>query len=552
MKMTMKAEDTSGSPGHHAFKNGLKIKLELKMGSKKAVIEAGDIKSLSIHQESCGFDAALRFWVVSPKSRDQDALIADFTKDTPIDVTLRLERKLERPGSNTDAWVLKGLCYQREIFEQDYAAVSGEPVLQREYQIRFADPASVLWQNHHPVCLYVDKSLKNIIQEHSNDRIKMTTKWAEATKAFHIHSLALGQEYGQASFYDFIQWFADTRHGFLYFDSEQMKYELEASKKDVGKAQELDPDDLETTEIFFPEVSRVTKTVHNSFANKTASNPVKNAASVTGVREDILMTHPAASWITGRKKFETNRIVVQENVFKLTWARLPTSNIQPGCLLKPASNAWSPNRMSTDETYRVFRIQFSAHAENQGATENVGEEDNIYQISLTTELEPKDSNAQRTLSYHVPRWPFSVEAKILSSSGGKTDLTYQPVQDSKESMDTYNLEVGVFKKIKIRAPYRPQSLNNHCYIPFYKGQRIIVTLGFQSAEITRVLDWRKGVKQPTDSQSNHLLLGKPEQGHTSMLYSHVDNKAQFTIERDDEDNKQVVELKDGVIVFETS
>ena len=37
-----------------------------------------------------------------------------------------------------------------------------------------------------------------------------------------------------------------------------------------------------------------------------------------------------------------------------------------------------------------------------------------------------------------------------------------------------------------------------------------------------------------------------------MLYGHVDNKAQFTIERDDDGDKQIVELKDGVIVFETS
>ena len=44
--------------------------------------------------------------------------------------------------------------------------VSGEPVLQREYQMWFADPTSVLWTHHHPVDLYVDKSLKTSFRSH--------------------------------------------------------------------------------------------------------------------------------------------------------------------------------------------------------------------------------------------------------------------------------------------------------------------------------------------------------------------------------------------------
>ena len=550
--MTMRLSKSLTAPTDHRFKNGIKIKLELKVGSHTSTVEAGDIKELQINQESYGFEAMVRFWVVSLKSRDQDELISHFVKDTPIDVTLTLERKFERPGSNTTPWVLKGLIYHREIFEQQYPAVSGEPVLQREYKIFFADPASVLWTQHHPVDLYVDKSLKDIVADQTNERIQWSTTWKEATTAYHIHSLALGHEYGPASFYDFMHWFAATRHGFIFFDSKLRKYELAGTKKDVGKVQELDPDDLEDTEILFPEISRVTKTIHNSFANKTTSQVIKNTVAVTGVREDIVLTNPAASWATNRKKFETIRNTTKEHILTLTWGRLPTVNIQPGCQLKPSSDSWSPNRMSTNTTYRVFRILFHAESENQGATENVGEESNTYSIALSTELEPKSSKAQRCAAFHTPRWPLVVEAKVQSSSGAKTDLTYQPVKDSKASVDTYNLEVGVFNKLKLRAPYRPQSLNNHCYVPFYKDQRVMVALDFQSAEIIRVLDWRKGAKQPTDSQSNHLLLGKPAEGHTSMLYSHVDNKAQFTIERDDKDNKQVLELKDGVIVFETS
>ena len=548
--MTMSNEP--GSLDASGFQNGLTISLELKIDSYKTTIEAGDIKSLTIQQNSFGFDVALRFWVISKKSTDQDPLVSHFVKETPMDAALSLKRTFERPGSSTDPWVLKGLVYSRELFEQVYPAVNREPVLQREYIIRFADPAQILWRDHHPVELYVDKSLKDIISAQTDDRVKMSTTWNVATTKHHIHSLALGLEFGKASFYDFLHWFAATRQGFIYFDSEKMKYELSATKKDVGSAQELDPSDLRNTEILFPEVSRVTKTIHNSFAPKTSSAPIKNPASVVGVREDIVLTSPAASVATARKKFEDARETEKEHTLQLTWDRLPTCNIQPGCLIKPSSDAWSSNLMMTGTVYRVFQIHFHAESINQGATDDEGQEANIYKISLTTELEPKNSKSQRGAHYQKPAWPLHLEAKIDSTSGGKKDLTYQPLTKSEDAVDTYNLEVGLFKKVKLRAPYRPQTLSNHYYIPLYKGQRVIVELGFQHAEIVRILDWRKGAKQPTDSQSNHLLLGKPDEGHTSMLYGHVDNKAQFTIERDDDGDKQIVELKDGVIVFETS
>ena len=49
------------------FQNGLTITLDLKIGSHKSTIEAGDIKSLTINQNAFGFDVALRFWVISKK-----------------------------------------------------------------------------------------------------------------------------------------------------------------------------------------------------------------------------------------------------------------------------------------------------------------------------------------------------------------------------------------------------------------------------------------------------------------------------------------------------
>ena len=98
----MTSENPFESLADEGFKNGLKITLDLKLGTKKIAIEAGDIKALSIHQEAFRFEAFIRFWVVSIQNRDQDELIAHFIKDSPIDVTLTLQRKFERRGFVTD------------------------------------------------------------------------------------------------------------------------------------------------------------------------------------------------------------------------------------------------------------------------------------------------------------------------------------------------------------------------------------------------------------------------------------------------------------------
>lgn len=536
----------------HSFKGGLILNLQLKVGTQQATIEAGNIKAFTIEQTSFGADVAVRFWIVSIKSSDEDKFVSHYLKDTPIDATLTLKRSIELPGTQTNSWVIQGLVYERELFEQDYPAVTGEPVLQREYSLRFADPAWVLWRQHHPVALYVDKSLKDILAEHAKDRIKMTTTWKQATTKEHVHSLALGSNMGEASFYDFIHWYATTRHGFIYYDSQNKKYELSADKKDQGQAQDLSSADIDDFQIVFPAVNRTTVTVHNSFAKKTSSTTITNSASATGVREDFVITSPASSVATTLKTRATARQTSADPILQLTWTRLPTVNIQPGCLLKFNSNDWSSKRLNTNKTYRVFRVRMDAKAINQGATDDRGQESNIYTFGLDTKLELKESKTQRAAPHIRPTWPLRVEAVVQSGVGGKKDLTYQPVTDEKASVDTYKLQVGLFKKQILRAPYRPQTLSNHAYVPLYKGQRVILNLSFQKAEISRLLDWRAGAKVPGDSQGNHLLMGKSDLGHTSMLYTHVDNKPEFSITRTVDKDKQVLELKDGVIVFETS
>ena len=48
----------------------------------------------------------------------------------------------------------------------------------RSYEVYFCDNAKATWEQHHPTNIYVDASMKDVIEKHVNPEIKMNYKWA--------------------------------------------------------------------------------------------------------------------------------------------------------------------------------------------------------------------------------------------------------------------------------------------------------------------------------------------------------------------------------------
>ena len=54
--------------------------------------------------------------------------------------------------------------YEKRVLERAFHEVEGKPVLHRRYSIRFADRGYVLWRQHRPTVLYVNKTYKDLIE----------------------------------------------------------------------------------------------------------------------------------------------------------------------------------------------------------------------------------------------------------------------------------------------------------------------------------------------------------------------------------------------------
>ena len=97
--------------------------------------------------------------------------------------------------------------------------------------MRFADRGRVLWGQHHPKALYVDKTYKDVVEDNLPKGVTVSFDWTAATKKYPVLSLAL--EPGGASFWDYVDWLLATKGGGLFYDADADKYELRGAKPTV-------------------------------------------------------------------------------------------------------------------------------------------------------------------------------------------------------------------------------------------------------------------------------------------------------------------------------
>src|SRR5262249_20246779 len=148
-----------------------------------------------------------------------------------------------------------------------FPEVANQPVLQRRYAIRFEDRAAVLWKQHFPSALYVDKTLKDLIDDNKPDGVTLEHAWGSASEAAHaVLSLGLGAATNDASFYDYVHWLLARTNAALYYAHATNAYAI-ATVKPPGAATALRREEIAMVEARFPETRRSAVNVLNAFAN---------------------------------------------------------------------------------------------------------------------------------------------------------------------------------------------------------------------------------------------------------------------------------------------
>ncbi|MEE2902071.1 MAG: hypothetical protein VYC39_07055 [Myxococcota bacterium] len=509
---------------------------------------AGNIKNIDLKIDTSGFTAKLDWWVICQRSSAEDKIFPNFIKPDLIKAKLSIDRTFDKVGTKTEPMILTGLVTEKALEERSFGDVYGEPVLHRRYTIEFSDIAQVLWKQHFPTALWVDKSWKQIFMDNVHKDMKFTYTWTKLNTKHPVLSLGLGE--GKASFYDFMIWLLRSEYGSLFYDLNQNKYELGSKKKTIGKEQEVSAEDVELVETVFLPTPRHKTTILNSYSEKPKTKDVTNKYAEKVIVQNRLFASQVASHLTARETLEKNLIKPSEPHLLLKMGRYPSFTIRPGMLMS-FKEQWSSKHIFSSKKYRVLSNSIVCHALEQGGTKNDGDESNKYEISFESRLEEKGDPVFHYPDFVTPSWPFFVEGKVLSEEGSKKEDTYQFYSDKGTSIDYYKVKVPLWKNDKVIAPYDANiEMGNH-YFPLYKDERVVLALYFQHARIDRCIDWRAGVRLPKETQGNHILLGKTDKSKTSIRHVYEDKKPTLNITRLSEKDTQVIEVKEGRIMLET-
>lgn len=540
------------------FKNRLAVSLTLTIDGREFKVSGGDIKELRFDLRTWGFTARAVWWTVLESISQTDDLAAPFVTGKGIEVSLSLDRAFDKGGEEASPLVLRGVVRDKTYQEKAFDAVEGYIVLHRRYEIWFQDTAAVLWGHHFPTQVYVDKSLQELISDHLPEGVTVNSEWSGYTRKRGQQAFALGNAPSRAdagaSFYDLLQWLLDNENAALRYSVADGRYAIVEKKSSEGEVYELPFDDYASVTVYFKEPTRhLTNVLNGSSVASAHRKQGSNEDADKGIRREVLIVSPLSSSLNDRSTLEVARYGSQKPMLRGDLAHYPTIGLEPDMRVT-FGDGWSDKLFQSGVTYRVQRMAMDAIAEVSEATDSSGDDSNIYAIDYQIEFETADDPIFQYPRYRVPIWPFMVEGTVVSEQGEEDQGTYQTYTDSETSMNHHKVKLPLFSDggadLVVVVPYDIGSMPGHFYFPAIRGERVEVSFTFDTARITRFLDWRAGARLAQETQGNQILLGKKERDETSIQHVYADNLPKLSIRRTSSKDVQTVTIEEGKMTIE--
>ncbi len=535
------------------FTDTLEMQLVLTINDNEIKVPGANIKGIDLHLYPYGFDAQLNFWV-SAYAGDQDELIDLFLKDDLINVSLEMTPRFKQQNYELETLHLQGIVTTKAILAEtiiDNVELKDAPVLYRRYQIDFADPAQVLWQQHFPFDLLVDQSVSDLIEANNIEEIALNCAWESLNTVYAINTLPGAAQKNEASFYDFIIWFTATNNGVFWYDHNNNQYHLTDSKNDQGEAIILTKNEVANQQIHFPATARHEDRLLNAYSEGPTKKPIANAQKVNGLKRDLLVRMPVLKDFNDFYNLESTKPKKRAYELIFTHNHLPQTAWYPGLFAKIEEDLWSDKIFIYGNEYRIDKISIRARAVNEDIEDERNMPYSRYNFLMQSVLELKDELAVHLPTYKKPAYPVMVEGIIVSEQGSEQEETYQFYEHPQNKLDHYRIKIPLFDDKQVVAPYEPLFASGHFYFPAYKGERVLLLLDFHKARIDRFLDWRPGCRLPMDSQGNHLLLGKNNTSNTSISHIYENQIPQLNIKRTSAGDTEKIQFHEGTIILET-
>ncbi len=528
------------------FNDRLEATLTLVVGKTTLAIPAGAIEAISLQARTWGFSAEVTFWVSAEGVTDE--VFGPLGSTEIVQARLALANgRFVLAGETPTVATFLGFVTDRSFSETVARDITGEPIIERRYTVRFSDAAQVFWREHRPLALYASQSYKEAIEANGVQGVTLTFEWPRLEEAQDIVCIGLGGR-AAASFYDFVVWLVADLCGVMELDHATGTYRIAAAKADGADPTDLPADSVAEVRVEPPRLLRHKTTVQNPFSEATSPRTdVASSLAATGVRRDVTAHTPIASKVERRAQLEKARLRQRDHHLHVTFRELPPSFAAPG-VKHTLGEGFSKRMFGAGKTYRSIALDLRAgppvgepdEADLEDATARFG-------VELSVELERDTDPVPNLPPYEAPLYPVLVEGKILSASGADTDRTWHALPGGTDSVIRYRVQIPLHNQ-KVVAPFVPVGESGHFFFPAYKDQRVLVALGLDSAEIVGFLDWAG--RLATETQGNQIIMGKRDASSTVVKHAYTDDSPTLSVVRTQAGDKQTLEMSQGRFFLE--
>ena len=537
------------------FNDSLEIRLNLHIDGKDFSIPCGNIKYLKCELYQYGFESIVNFWISSEEK--SDVLYPHFITNKIIEVNLDIYAHFTEKDQDkkVKSITLSGIVTKKAILDElviENVHLKKNPVLYRCYQIVFKDRAQVLLKQHYPTDLVTNKKIKDLFVKNTPSKVTIKYNWQFLNKDYAINTLPLGSPKNKASFYDFIIWFVNKYNGVFNYNYRDKCYYVTNTKEQSDKFSIVNKKDISSYYITFLNQPRYNIEILNVCSKNVQKKTIQYDSSIKDIEKTIIINTPISSIYEEEvslerektKRVATHRVNVYFNHFL-------NIKLCPNDLIKFSGPNWSKEQFIKEKIYRINYVSFEATALNKEADSDLNMPHNRYSIRQEIILEPKDDESVSLPDFIEPYFPLLVEGYVVSEIGRDNEYTYQIHQHPQTSVDQYKIKIPLFNNQEVVAPFEPIFSPGHFYFPVYKGARVLISLNLHDAYIKRFLEWKEGARLPSDTQGDHLLLGKNAKNQTSISHIYIDDKPVLKIKRINQTDTQLVKIEEGTITIET-
>lgn len=485
-----------------SFSSDLETILQLEVDGKKCEIYSGHLDEAQIELYSYGFDICVHFCAYDNK--EIKALFAD---PKVMHATLSIKStKKEKAGAilfEQKGIVTKRVCKPAEL--------EGKMSLFL-YEIHFVDNAKITWGSHFTKKIFVDKTMKDVLEEEKKPLISVKYDFEELNKAHPILAYSLEK---QVSFYSFLMWYLHLTNGIFEYDYKTKSYIIRGKKSEDGAPLPLAEWSVTPALCSYPEHARYFERTIKSSAVNQDQNDSQNPNWIDSVRNDILDDTHHTLFPDQIPQVVKSKLHPEKPSITFTLKELPLDfdldQFLPGTLFELKGDVnrggkWCEDADFKGHIFRITDIAIQITRTTTGApTKRYVQPYNLV-IEVTAEY--KEETYVKRPAFVNPVYPFFTPGMIHSQIGDEEQTTFNLVKNEKIPFGHYQVRAPLAgNDKKVIVPFNPDMMSGQFYFPHTKDQKVMLAIYFQAAKIDRMLDYQPLSRQALEEQACLILFG---------------------------------------------